>query len=171
MGKHGIIFIVLIICHVLRETIVNIKPSNYSTVERISSSLKNFAKQLSILKEETIMKFLEKITGSDMTKEMKGFEARAKVLPAEFQSAWKEIMSNLWIHGDFTGRNLMPILDSALELLEVTSADGQSIEEVLGDDIKGFCAALVGDDGAKTYRDKWRDQLNKNVAKKLGGLK
>lgn len=117
------------------------------------------------------MNFLEKITGSDMTKEIKGFEARAKELPAEYQTAWKEIINNLWIYGDFTGRNLMPIFDSALELLEVTSADGQNVEEVLGNDIKGFCAALVGDDGAKTYRDKWRDQLNKNVAKKLGGLK
>ncbi len=106
-----------------------------------------------------------------MTKEMKSFQARAKVLPAEYQAAWGEMTNNLWIHGDFTGRNLMPILDSALELLEVASADGQSVEEVLGDDIEGFCAALVGDDGAKTYRDKWRDQLNKNVAKKLGGLK
>jgi len=117
------------------------------------------------------MNFFEKITGSDMTKEMKGFEARAKVLPVEFQTAWNEIMNNLWIHGDFTGRNLMPIFDSALELLEVTSADGQSVEEVLGEDIKGFCAALVGEEGAKTYRDKWREQLNKNVARKLGGLK
>jgi DNA-binding ferritin-like protein (Dps family) len=121
--------------------------------------------------EETEMNFIQKITGSDMTKIMKEFEARAKVLPAEYQTAWKEMMRNLWIHGDFTGRNLMPILDSALELLEVTSADGQSVEEVLGDDIKGFCAALVGDEGAKSYRDKWREQLNKNVARKLGGLK
>ena len=117
------------------------------------------------------MNFIEKITGSDMTKVMKDFEARANILPTEYQTAWKEMKSHLWIHGDFTGRNLMPILDSALELLEVTSADGQSVEEVLGDDIKGFCAALVGDDGAKTYRDKWREQLNKNVARKLGGLK
>ena len=117
------------------------------------------------------MNFFEKITGSDMTKAMKSFEARAKLLPTAYQAAWKEISSNLWIHGDFTGRNLMPILDSALELLEVTSADGQSIEEVLGDDIKGFCAALVGNEGAMNYRDKWREQLNKNVARKLGGLK
>ncbi|WP_047980232.1 DUF1048 domain-containing protein [Ornithinibacillus contaminans] len=116
------------------------------------------------------MNFFEKITGSDMTEEMKGFEARVNVLPAEFQTAWKEISSNLWMHADFTGRNLMPILDGALELLEVASADGQSVEEVLGDDIKGFCAALVGDEGAKNYRDKWRDQLNKNIARKLGGL-
>ncbi len=119
----------------------------------------------------TIMNFFEKITGSDMTKEMKNFEERAKLLPAEYQTAWEEIKNNLWIYTDFTGRNLMPILDSALELLEVTAADGQPVEEVLGDDIKGFCAALVGDDGAKTYRDKWRDQLNQNVLRKLGGLK
>ncbi|MCP3027754.1 DUF1048 domain-containing protein [Halobacillus sp. A5] len=117
------------------------------------------------------MNFFERITGSDMTKEMKAFEERAKLLPAEYQAAWKEIINNLWIHGDFTGRNLMPFIESSLELLEVTAADGQSIEEVLGDDIKGFCSALVGDEGAKTYRDKWRDQLNNNVARKLGGLK
>ncbi|KYC69569.1 MULTISPECIES: DUF1048 domain-containing protein [Heyndrickxia] len=117
------------------------------------------------------MNFFEKITGSDMTKAIKSFEARAKVLPAEYQTAWNEIKSNLWVYGDFTGRNLIPILENALELLEVASADKQSIEEVLGDDIKGFCAALVGDEGAKTYRDKWREQLNRNVARKLGGLK
>ncbi|WP_144612000.1 DUF1048 domain-containing protein [Bacillus cereus] len=117
------------------------------------------------------MNFLEKITGSDMTKNMKNLEARVKVLPAEYQTVWKEIINNLWIHGDFSGRNLMPIFDSVLELLEVTSADGQSVEEVLGDDIKDFCAALVGEECAKTYRDKWRDKLNKNVARKLGGLK
>ncbi|AVD57736.1 DUF1048 domain-containing protein [Heyndrickxia coagulans] len=116
------------------------------------------------------MNFFEKITGSDMTKAIKSFEARAKVLPAEYQTAWNEIKSNLWVYGNFTGRNLMPILDNALELLEVASADKQSIEEVLEDDIKGFCAALVGE-GAKTYRDKWREQLNRNAARKLGGLK
>ena len=69
---------------------------------------------------------------------------------------------------DFTGRNLMPILDGVLGLLEETAADGQSVQEVLGDDIKGFCSALAGEEGAKSYRDKWREQLNKNIAKKLG---
>lgn len=33
------------------------------------------------------MNFFEKITGSDITKAMKDFEARAKVLPAEYQTA------------------------------------------------------------------------------------
>jgi len=114
------------------------------------------------------MNFWEKITGNDLTKELKAFESRAQKLPVDYQTAWAEIKANLWLHSDFTGRNLMPILDGVLGLLEETAADGQSAQEVLGDDIKGFCSALVGEEGAKSYRDKWREQLNKNIARKLG---
>jgi DNA-binding ferritin-like protein (Dps family) len=110
----------------------------------------------------------DKITGGDMTKEFKTFESRAKKLPADYQAAWEKIKANLWPHSDFTGRNLMPILDGVLGLLEETAADGQSAAEALGDDIKGFCCALAGEEGAKSFRDKWREQLNKNIAKKSG---
>ncbi len=114
------------------------------------------------------MNFWEKVTGSDMTNELKAFESRAKRLPADYQAAWEEIKANLWSHSDFTGRNLMPILDGVLGLLEETAADGQSAREALGDDIKAFCSALVGEEGAKSFRDKWREQLNNNITKKLG---
>ena len=114
------------------------------------------------------MNFWEQITGNDMTKEFKAYESRAKKLPVDYQAAWEKIKTNLWSHSDFTGRNLMPILDGVLGLLEETAADGQSVQEALGDDIKGFCLALVGEEGAKSYRDKWREQLNNNIAKKLG---
>ncbi len=114
------------------------------------------------------MNFWDKITGNDITKEFKAFESRTKNLPADYQAAWEEIKANLWPHSDLTGRNLMPILDGVLCLLEETAADGQSVQEVLGDDIKGFCSALAGEEGAKSYRDKWREQLNNNIAKKLG---
>jgi DNA-binding ferritin-like protein (Dps family) len=114
------------------------------------------------------MSFWEKITGSDMTKEFKSFELRVKNLPADYEAAWEKICTNLWPHSDFTGRNLMPILDGVLGLFEETAADGQSVEDVLGDDIKGFCSALIGEEGANSYLDKWRKQLNNNIAKKLG---
>ena len=114
------------------------------------------------------MNFWERITGSDMTKEFRAFELRTKKLPADYQAAWEKIKTNLWPHSDLVGRNLMPILDGVLGLFEETAADGQSAQEVLGDDIKGFCSALVGEEGAKSYRDKWKEQLNNNVAKKLG---
>ena len=114
------------------------------------------------------MNFWERITGSDLKKGFRNFESRAKKLPADYQAAWEEIKANLWPYSDFTGRNLMPILDGVLSLLEETAADGLSVQEVLGDDIKGFCSALAGEEGAKSFRDKWREQLNKNIAKKLG---
>lgn len=113
------------------------------------------------------MSFWEKITGNDITKEFKRFELRAKKLPVDYQMAWEKIKINFWPHSDFTGRNLIPIFDGVLCLLEETAADGQSVQEILGDDIKGFCSALAGEEGAKTYRDKWREQLNNNIAKRL----
>ena len=114
------------------------------------------------------MNIWEKITGSDMDKELKAFESRAQKLPADYQAAWEKIKANLWPRSDFTGRNLMPIIDGVLGLLEETAAEGQSVQEVLGDDIKGFCSALAGEEGTKSLHDKWREQLNKNIAKKLG---
>ena len=114
------------------------------------------------------MNFWDMITGNDMTKELQTFELRAKKLPADYQAAWENIKCNIWPYSNFTGRNLMPILDGVLGLLEASAADGQSVGEVLGDDIKGFCSALAGEEEAKSYRDKWRKQLNNNIAKKLG---
>ncbi len=114
------------------------------------------------------MNFWEKITGSDITKELKSFESRVKLLPADYQAAWEEIKADLGVYSDFTGRNLMPILDGVLDLFEETAADGQSVQDVLGDDIQGFCSALASEEGAKSFRDKWREQLNNNVTRKLG---
>lgn len=114
------------------------------------------------------MTFWETMTGSDLTREWKAFEARAAALPSDYRAAWGQIKTSLFPYAGFTGRNLMPILDSALALLEETAADGQSVHEVLGDDIGGFCAALAGGAGATSYRGRWRDHLNRNVARKLG---
>ena len=114
------------------------------------------------------MNFWDKITGADMAREMKLLESRAQNLPAEFQSVWEKINLSLWSYSNLTGRNIPPILGGVLSLLEESAADGQSVQEILGDDIDGFCLALAGEEGAKSIRDKWREQLNNNVAKKLG---
>jgi DNA-binding ferritin-like protein (Dps family) len=116
------------------------------------------------------MNFWETVTGSDLSREWKAFEARAQALPADYQQAWGQITVHLQPYGGFTGRNLTPILDAALGLLEEAAAEGQSVREVLGDDLPGFCSALAGGDGARTYRDRWREQLNTTVARKLGRL-
>ncbi|MBR7836379.1 DUF1048 domain-containing protein [Actinospica durhamensis] len=116
------------------------------------------------------MNFWQTITGSDLSRDWKAFEARAEALPEDYRAAWSQIKAELMGHGDFTGRNLTPIVDAVLGLLEESAQEGQDIHEVLDGDIKGFCAALVGGEDAQTYRDRWRRQLNRNVAKKLGRL-
>lgn len=113
------------------------------------------------------MNFWDTITGNDLTREWRAFEARAAALPPQYQQAWQEIVAQLFPYGDFTGRNLMPILDGTLGLLEESAADGQDIAEVLGDDRGGFAQALAGAEGAGTFRDRWRRQLNQTVARKL----
>lgn len=114
------------------------------------------------------MNFWDRMTGNDMTRALKGFEARAQKLPGDYQAAWESLKTHLWSYSDFTGRNLMPIFDSVLGLLEETASDGQRVQEVLGDDIQGFCSALVGKEDGQSVRDKWRTQLNQTIAKKLG---
>lgn len=113
------------------------------------------------------MNFWDKITGNDITKEFKGFELRVKKLPEDYQVVWEKIKSYLWEYSDFTSRNLMPIFEGVVALLEETAADGQSIKMVLGEDIKGFCSELALENGAKSFRDKWREELNGNIYKRL----
>ncbi|WP_157519877.1 DUF1048 domain-containing protein [Herbidospora daliensis] len=113
------------------------------------------------------MNLWDTMTGNDMTRDWKAFEARAEKLPPDFRAAWAQIQNGLFPYGDFTGRNLMPILDGALGLLEETAADGRTIREVLGDDVPGFCAALADGQGARSFRDRWRARLNRKVARKL----
>jgi DNA-binding ferritin-like protein (Dps family) len=115
-----------------------------------------------------MMDFWEKITGNAMKNDWKAVVLRTKKLPVDYQAAWESITTNLWMRSDFTGRNVMPIFEGVLVLLEESAADGLSIQEVLGNDIEGFCSTLAGDAEAKSYRDKWREQLNSNVARKLG---
>ncbi|HEY3338980.1 MAG TPA: DUF1048 domain-containing protein [Propionicimonas sp.] len=116
------------------------------------------------------MNFWETITGSDLTREWTRFEARAQALPGDYQAAWEQIKVHLFPYSDFTGRNLMPIVDGALGLLEEAASEDQSIHDVLGDDLEGFCVALAGGEGARSYRDRWREQLNRNVARRLSQL-
>jgi DNA-binding ferritin-like protein (Dps family) len=114
------------------------------------------------------MNFWDRITGNDINRQWKACEVRARKLPAEYRSAWMQINAELWQRSDFTGRNIMPLLEGVLELLEEAAADKRSVQNVLGGDIKAFCASLAEEQGAKTYRDRWRDRMNASILRKLG---
>ena len=113
------------------------------------------------------MDFLDKITGNDITKEFKGFEDRVSKLPKDYKEAWEEIKKNLWNYSDFTGRNLTPIFENILSMFEEIAFEGKRVEEILGNDIKGFCLELAKEEEGNTFRGKWRKQLNNKISKKL----
>jgi DNA-binding ferritin-like protein (Dps family) len=45
------------------------------------------------------MSLWETMTGSDLTREWKALEARARALPADYQAAWKQIKAHLFPYG------------------------------------------------------------------------
>lgn len=113
------------------------------------------------------MNFWEKITGSDMDKTLAALNLRIKKLPKDYQQAWNEISQNFWIYSNLSGRNLMPIYQRIVDFLEEAAAEGQSAKQALGDDVPAFCRSIAHSEGAKSFRDKWRRELNQNVTKKL----
>ena len=114
------------------------------------------------------MNFWDRITGNDLSRQWKQQDARIRRLPRDYQQVWAQLGAELWQRSDFSGRKILAVLDGVLNLFEETSASGRSAQEALGADIKDFCAELAGDIGTKTYRDRWRDQLNRSVMRRLG---
>ncbi len=112
------------------------------------------------------MGFIEKVTGSDQTKRFKDYEKRIKELPLDYQTTWKEMIPMVAI----STKNFVDIMESILLLFEESAGEGQTVKDVIGDDVKGFCNAITGVESNSIYRDKWRKQLNKNVKEKLSKL-
>jgi DNA-binding ferritin-like protein (Dps family) len=105
--------------------------------------------------------FLKKIIGDK--KEWKAMEARAKALPKDYQVVYDEIKRYIWKR---SGQGSIDIFEGLLDLFEEGAANGRSALEITGNDVAAFCDALSP--GAKTYTDKWREDLNHGIAKKLG---
>jgi DNA-binding ferritin-like protein (Dps family) len=104
--------------------------------------------------------FLKKITGDK--KEWKAMEARAKALPKDYQVVYDEIKHYIWKR---SGQGSIDIFKGLLDLFEEGVANGRSALEITGDDVAAFCDELLP--GTKTYVDKWREDLNHSIAKKL----
>ncbi|MBF8807813.1 MAG: DUF1048 domain-containing protein [Enterococcus lacertideformus] len=112
------------------------------------------------------MNFYDKVTGKDIKRSFDALNSRVAQLPQKYQQAWDQIQEHIWVYTNFSGRNLVPILDAILELLEESALENSRIENIVGKDIEKFIATIANVQGAKNQRDKWRNQLNNTVAKK-----
>jgi DNA-binding ferritin-like protein (Dps family) len=104
--------------------------------------------------------FLDKIIGDK--KEWRAMEARAKALPHEFEVAYEEIKQYVWKTGGIDGIDLFK---GILDLFEEGAAHSQHVLDITGTDVAAFCDELMR--GKTTYTEKWRQELNENIAKKI----
>lgn len=119
------------------------------------------------IKGGSIMNFIDKITGNDLTRDYRKLETRIAVLPDDYQELWNAILQQLWGYGDMTGRNLIPLLEGVVSLLEEANLDNIPISEILGEEINLFIDDLTSAHGIDNYRLKMHKRLNNKIHKQL----
>jgi len=105
--------------------------------------------------------FIKKIIGDK--KEWKAMEGRAKALPHDYEVVYHEIQQYIW---KSSGLESISVFKGLLDLFKEGAANGRSALEITGNDVAAFCDELVK--GSKTYVDKWREDLNHGIVKKIG---
>ena len=109
-------------------------------------------------------KIIDTIIGSlDDKRAYRDNEARAKALPTEYATAYKEIKNYIFhTSGIITIEPLKVLVD----MLEEAAANGKHVLEITGPDVAAFADELVR--GEKSYFEQQRKKLNTDIADKLG---
>lgn len=106
-------------------------------------------------------KIMDTIVGNlEEKKAYKENEARAKALPTEFASAYKEIKKYIFhTSGILTGEPLKVLVD----MFEEAAANGKHVLDITGPDVAAFADELVH--GEKSYFEQQREKLNAKFQK------
>lgn len=90
---------------------------------------------------------------------------RVATLPKDYQFVFKKIQNYMWKFASGPGYDMMEMQKGLVELFEEGAADGKSVLEITGDDVSGFADELIKE--VDTYTEKWGEDLNADIAKKL----
>ncbi|MDR2108672.1 MAG: DUF1048 domain-containing protein [Coriobacteriales bacterium] len=93
--------------------------------------------------------------------------ARVEALPEDYQYVFKKIQAHTWMFAGGSGLDMMDVHYGLIDLFESGAASGKPVLEVTGSDVAAFCDELLRN--ATTYTQNWRDKLNRDIAKKVGG--
>lgn len=91
--------------------------------------------------------------------------ARVKALPEDYAFVYRKIEQYMWKYVAGPGMDIAFILADLYELFEAGAADGKHVLDITGLDVAAFCDELLLN--AKTYPSNWRDQLNRDIMKKI----
>jgi len=100
-------------------------------------------------------------------RDWRALEVRARALPRDHRIVYGEIQRYLWKLSAGSGRDTVAVLRDLLDLFETAAADGTGALDVTGDDVAAFADELLRN--ATTYTQRWREDLNREVQRKLRG--
>jgi DNA-binding ferritin-like protein (Dps family) len=72
----------------------------------------------------------------------------------------------MWRFTAGDGMDIVSVLNDVLGLFETSAAEGRHALDVTGEDVAAFCDERLR--GTASYADRWRESLNRDVARKLG---
>ncbi|MGD6818278.1 DUF1048 domain-containing protein [Metabacillus sp. 113a] len=99
-------------------------------------------------------------------KEYKMMMERVEALPDDYQYVFKKIQGYMWNFSAGNGMDMLHMQYELIELFEASAAEGRKVLEITGPDVASFADELVGN--AKTYVDKYRQDLNESIMERLG---
>jgi len=107
-------------------------------------------------------KIIDTLIGSlEEKQEYKKNEARAKALPEEYFTAYKDIKNYIFQTSGIV--SMKPLVD-LVDILEEAAANGKQVLEVTGPDVAAFADELTRD--AKSYKGALSDKLNEKLNNK-----
>lgn len=92
--------------------------------------------------------------------------ARVDALPEDYRFVFKKIQDYMWKFASGSGYDVIEIQKGLIGLFEEGAAEGKPVLEITGEDVAGFADELMQE--AETYTERWGDNLNADIAKKLG---
>jgi len=105
-------------------------------------------------------------------REWRAHKARVTGLPREYQIVYREIQKYLFKVGPADSTGGLGLLSEITDLFEAGAARGDSVLQVTGRDVAGFCDGLIGD--TRTYADIYREAMDRameKAAQKAAGRK
>jgi DNA-binding ferritin-like protein (Dps family) len=92
-------------------------------------------------------------------------EARARLLPEEYEFVYHKIQHYMWHYAAGSGMDMMVVFEDLLNLFEEGAANGKKVLEITGQDVAAFCDELLRN--TRTSTEDWREALNHDIRKKL----
>jgi DNA-binding ferritin-like protein (Dps family) len=111
-----------------------------------------------------MLDFIKKLVGDK--KEYRKMMARVKALPEDYRFVYEKIQKYMWKLAEGDGLDILKVQYDLIDLFEEGVAEGKNVLEVTGADVAAFSDELLLH--ARTYTKNWRQELNREIADKLG---